>query len=326
MSAVFSGPLQGYVPQAQHEASGLCEVWSALNDSSQPVLVKVYSRPSTPDWLSRVVFEQEAWLLEQLGLCGLLRNKQFPKILLRGQNALGHNFIVLDWFPGTTVPRDIPGQGLPLADGVKLLNAAARPLVQLHDNGIIHRDVKFANLLCDQFPNWSKLRWIDLGVARRIGDVPEWESLGTTISYGHSPPERHGAFGGVAVEGPASDTFSLFSAFARLTLDAYPCHLWHQTLLDHWQEALSMHEQFRGREADLMREEIERTRQIFGRLPEGLRLVLERAFAPNPSDRYQSLSLAIDAVNQSLATQSGDSPSSNTDARDSIFRDEDTWL
>lgn len=82
----------------------------------------------------------------------------------------GPPFLVLEWLP-TSLHEVLHARGgrLPLGDCIQVLRQLAQVLRYLHERGVIHRDVKPANVLVAQDAAGAlNLRLTDLGLARLV--------------------------------------------------------------------------------------------------------------------------------------------------------------
>jgi serine/threonine protein kinase len=76
----------------------------------------------------------------------------------------GVHYLVMEYIDGITLARRVRGYGpLPLAEAVDCILQAARGLEHAHGKGVIHRDVKPANLLVTSA---GTVKILDLGLAR----------------------------------------------------------------------------------------------------------------------------------------------------------------
>src|SRR5213075_1093761 len=156
------------------------------------------------------------------------------------------------------------GQLLPAEKTVSIIARAAEALGYAHREGVVHRDVKPANLMYDREADVLKVT--DFGIARltassktRTGMV-----LGTP-SY--MSPEQ---LAGKRIDG-RSDLFSLGVTFYQLVAGRLP--------FDGESLAQLMFRIANDPPADL---------RSFSGLPEGLVRFLERALAKNPDERFQT--------------------------------------
>ncbi len=190
----------------------------------------------------------------------------------------GQIYIAMQYFDGGSLEQKIQAGGpLPLKDAIRMLNQAARGLEAGHKVGLIHRDVKPANIL---YNTDDYIAISDFGVVKSIlQGSPE-----TTNSFNqfagspyYIPPELWQSSGNLS---PAADVYSL------------ACVLY---------EALTGEILFAGEtyEHVLTRHVLEAP--IFSKnLPENLAELLTVALAKNPSDRYQTMNDFLMATRSAL--------------------------
>ncbi len=78
----------------------------------------------------------------------------------------GVHFLVMDYVEGKDLDRIVQERGpLPVGQAVDCLIQAARGLDATHAEGIVHRDIKAANLMLDRS---GTVRVLDLGLARIV--------------------------------------------------------------------------------------------------------------------------------------------------------------
>lgn len=116
----------------------------------------------------------------------------------------GEPFLVLEYLPGGSL-RDMLDEGVRLspAQAAHVGAAAARGLAYAHRRGLVHRDVKPANLLFDEE---GVVRVADFGLARALADAAWTEPVGTVLGTARyaSPEQAEGH----ALDG-RSDTYAL---------------------------------------------------------------------------------------------------------------------
>jgi serine/threonine protein kinase/HEAT repeat protein len=173
----------------------------------------------------------------------------------------GRPYLVMDYFPGLSVEEHVRKHG-PLSpqDLLAMARPVAEALQAAHAKGILHRDVKPANLLVHKDPAGWQVKLIDFGLALRQGKRASTarsagskdrtligDSIAGTLDY--AAPEQMGRLAGVSV-GPYSDIYG----FARTC--CYALFQTPQPLLKHWRM-----------------------------IPEPLAELLERCLAESPSER-----------------------------------------
>jgi serine/threonine protein kinase len=115
----------------------------------------------------------------------------------------GRPYLVMEYLPGGSLADRLLRDGRP-STGVALrwLEHAARGLDAAHAAGIVHRDVKPANMLLDERDD---VRMADFGIARAVG-VDSLTTAGTVLgTAGYIAPEQ--ARGEQST--PASDRYAL---------------------------------------------------------------------------------------------------------------------
>lgn len=105
-----------------------------------------------------------------------------------GEDA-GHDFLVMEYIEGQSLAERVKAKGsLPVADAVRYAQQATRGLSHAHAAGIIHRDVKPANLLLDRT---GTVKVLDLGLARRPEEAGDVTTSGVVVgTAGYMAPEQ----------------------------------------------------------------------------------------------------------------------------------------
>ncbi len=106
--------------------------------------------------------------------------------------AEGRPYLVMEYIDGTTLRwRMRPGRPWSIAEAAPVLDAIAQALAYIHEQGILHLDLKPENVLCTKN---GIVKITDFGLAAPHVDVRTLAELGLaqgTIDY-CSPEQRHG--------------------------------------------------------------------------------------------------------------------------------------
>ncbi|NES79032.1 MULTISPECIES: serine/threonine-protein kinase [Okeania] len=101
----------------------------------------------------------------------------------------GQPYMVMDYIPGTTLAEVIySGQPLPEAIAVHYIRQVGNALMVVHQNNLLHRDVKPQNIMLRQ--GTKDVILIDFGIAREFiaGKTQVHTNL---VSDGYAPPEQY---------------------------------------------------------------------------------------------------------------------------------------
>jgi serine/threonine protein kinase len=155
-------------------------------------------------------FRKEARTLARLDHPNIMRVRSFFE-------GTGTAYIVMDYYKGQSLPQLLAGRGgrLPEEEAVALLLPILDALGYLHAQGLLHRDVKPANLYlkADGTPIL-----LDFGAARSaLGE--RTMTLSVLLSPGYAPFEQYSSSG---QQGPWTDVYSAAATLYRLVSGEAP--------------------------------------------------------------------------------------------------------
>jgi eukaryotic-like serine/threonine-protein kinase len=180
---------------------GMGTVWvSTDNALSRTVAIKILKPEYASDRAFRTRFETEARHAAGLDHPGIAKVYDFGET---SDDDTPRPYLVMEYVDGQPLSVLLaPRRPLEEARVVDLIAQTAEALQAAHDKGIVHRDVKPANLLIT--PD-AKVKVTDFGIAKAASDTPITQT-GTIIGTAHYlPPEQ--AEGKPAT--PRSDIYAL---------------------------------------------------------------------------------------------------------------------
>ncbi len=178
----------------------------------------------------------------------------------------GQLYIVLSFYEGETLRERIRRGPLPVAEAREIAMQVARGLARAHDAGIVHRDVKPANVMLTQR---GEAKILDFGIARLEGDEASLTRTGAswgTPAY-MSPEQARGE----PVDG-RTDVWSLGAVLYEMLAGRRP--FGGETL----ETVVSA----------ILTREPEPLERVWPNVPPELARVVERALAKDPAKRYAS--------------------------------------
>lgn len=111
-----------------------------------------------------------------------LRHPRIAQVFDAGETPEGFPYLVMEYVPGAPLDEYCDAHRLDLAQRIRLLIQACAALTHAHQQGVIHRDVKPANLLVEGSAGGHYLKLIDFGIARLIRSTDP-----RLTQTGHSP-------------------------------------------------------------------------------------------------------------------------------------------
>ena len=178
-------------------AGGMGEVWRGHDETLQrDVAVKVLLPASAQDEGFVERFRAEARLSSQLAHPNVGTVHDF------GEQD-GQAFLVMEFMTGEPLSTLIRERApMPPAEVTEILHQTALALQAAHDAGVVHRDVKPANIVVDA-DGYAKLT--DFGIARALSEAPMTQTGEVLGTPHYLAPEQ--AAGRPA--GPLSDVYAL---------------------------------------------------------------------------------------------------------------------
>ncbi len=139
-------------------AGGMADVHRATDlRLNRPVAVKIFRPGTDPDGEQR--FHEEAQVLANLNHPGLVSVHDFGV-------ERHHAYLVMELVTGSTLREVLDQQRLPLDEVARIGTDLADVLAYVHDQGVVHRDVKPSNVLLGRD---GRVRLADFGVSRLVG-------------------------------------------------------------------------------------------------------------------------------------------------------------
>lgn len=129
-------------------------------------------------------------------------------------------FMAMEYCPGGSLEDQIRDQPLPPREAAQLIATLAVALHHAHEAGIVHRDVKPANVL---LAAGSVPKLADFGLAKRLNGEDGLTQTGAIMgSLGYMAPEQ--AAGRTREATPATDVYSLGAVLYKLLTGRPPFH------------------------------------------------------------------------------------------------------
>ncbi len=271
--------LGGYRIVEQVGMGGMATVYKAYDASTDryvalKTLPEQYSKD--PQFVER--FRREAKAIAKLEHLHIL------PLFAYGEDD-GVAYLAMRYLSAGTLSSYIKQKGqMPLAEAARILNQIASALDHAHANGVLHRDIKPSNVLIDKDAN---AYLTDFGIARMVEGTLDLtgDSILGTPQY-MSPEQCQGRKDLT----PASDQYSLGVVLYEMVTGRVPFQA--ETPL----AVILM--QING-------SELPPPKTLRPDLPEAAEMVIFKALARNPADRYPSCEALARAFTQAIGDQSG---------------------
>ena len=261
---------------------GSARVFLGINAAGDEVAIKVLK-----DALQTRRFRQEIEIVQTLA---------HPNIAVAYAGGVqdGRHYIVMEHLPGPDLHAHVRAHG-PMSDveSAIVIRQAAAGLAHAHERGLVHRDVKPANLLWD---GKNRIKVVDLGLAAHLatGDQPKNDSPNGRVEHSWQESIEKGIGG--TPEYMAPEQAKMLSSATQLS-DIY-------SLAATWQYLLTG----KSRLPPIgLRKKIQFVIDCDGQIPiqDGLlsptlEKVYQRAIASDPADRFQSMRAFCSAIDDAF--------------------------
>jgi serine/threonine protein kinase len=218
-------------------------------------------------------FEREAKSLAKL------KHTNIVNILDFGEHE-GMPFLVMEYLPGGTLKQKL-GHVIPWEEAIHTLLPVAHGLSYAHQHGVIHRDVKPANILIDQ--NEVPIL-TDFGIAKLLEGADGHTLTGSGVGIGtpeYMAPEQ----------GIGANTIDARADIYSLGIVLYEMAAGRKPYIADTPMAVVLKQ---------MTDPLPRPTEFAPDLPDGMERILFKALAKSPEDRYADMNAMITAMESVL--------------------------
>ncbi|MFD3507991.1 protein kinase [Nocardia sp. NPDC058666] len=268
--------LAGYRIERVLGAGGMGSVYAARHPRlPRVVAVKLLHSSYSADPVFRGRFEREA------ELAGRLDHPNIVAIHDRGAEG-GRLWIAMQYVAGTDAESAVRAGGLGAERALHIARATADALDYAHAAGLLHRDVKPANILLGEGVGGERVLLTDFGIAKAVDEgtaLTQTGALVATLRY--AAPEQLDGRGA----GTASDQYSLGCTLFHLLAGRPPFTATNAGAL------VGAH----------LMQPVPRISEVVG-MPAAVDLVFARALAKDPGQRFGSCAEMVAAATTALTT------------------------
>ncbi|HYM81613.1 MAG TPA: serine/threonine-protein kinase, partial [Candidatus Limnocylindria bacterium] len=295
--------LAHYLLEAEVGSGGMGVVYRARDlRLDRTVAIKLLAARLLADETAR------ARLMREARLTSALNHPHICTVYEVGE-AEGTVYLALEWVRGLTLHDILAGEPLPIETVLRCGGQIADALDHAHAHGVIHRDLKSANVIVT--PE-GRVKVLDFGLARRSADGP-------TTSPGETPQQLKLTTEGMMVGTP----FAIAPEVLRGADGDERGDLWALGVLLY--EMVTGVLPFQGRTPVELGSSIlhDPLPALPARVPAGIRMIIQRCLAKEPVQRYQRASevrAALETVESGESSRPGATEPSPRDARPRVPR------
>lgn len=250
---------------------------------NQDVAIKVIKERVSKDEQSTAANSREIEILRRMNHPGVVRLFEVERTL-KGQTAL-----VLELISGRTLAEFWPEKRgrMPVQLALQVITDVARALVHVHEQGIIHLDLKPANILIEENADQIRVVIADFGLS--VFRANRGASTGWTPKYAASEqfdmPRSHWTSKSSHIPGARSDLFSAGVVLYKLLTGTHPFDVENSIEENNWPKVL-----------EALRCRPEPPRSFDSSIPARLSDICLRCIEFDPDDRFSSAADLLDAL------------------------------
>ncbi len=187
------------------------------------------------------------------------------------ETSNGQLFIAMDFYEGETLKEKIREGPMPVEAAIEIIIQIAEGLKKAHENGIIHMDIKPANIFITKE---GTVKILDLGLAKKVDQT---KLTRTGLRFGTTEYMSPEQIKGEKVDN-RTDIWSLGTVLYEMLTGQHPFQA------DYEQAVIYL----------ILNQEPEDVKNIRTDIPDRLLPVLEKSLAKDREDRYESMTSVLE--------------------------------